>query len=90
MKNAPSIQYEIVSDRGGTCVVTRANHPSISLIALLTDSLSTSTYGHSFVRTGGTLYRMPIIQSANPDNAKYQFTERATRNPTTPRSSHSA
>ena len=55
MKNAPSIQYAITSDSGGTWSVTSANQPSSSRIGLLTDSLSTSRYGHSFVRTGGTL-----------------------------------
>ena len=40
---------------GGTCESTSANQPSSSRMGLFTDSLSTSRYGHSFVRSGGTL-----------------------------------
>src|SRR5262245_66390084 len=67
MKNAPTIQYEIASDAGGKRVVTRANQTSSSRIGLLMDSLSTSTYGHSFVRIGGVLYRIPITHNDSAD-----------------------
>lgn len=55
MKNAPAIQYAISSDTGGTMSPINANHPSNRRIGLLTASLSTSRYGISFVRMGGTL-----------------------------------
>ena len=70
MKNAPTIQYEITSDNGGTCVMTSANQPSNNRIGLLIDSLSTSRYGHSLVRIGGTLYSMPMTQSQTADPRK--------------------
>ena len=55
MKNAPIIQYDNASDSGGTRSLISANQPRNSRMGLLIDSLSTSTYGHSFVRIGGTL-----------------------------------
>ena len=55
MKNAPIIQYDSASDSGGTRSGISANHPRNRRMGLLIDSLSTSTYGHSLVRIGGTL-----------------------------------
>src|SRR5262245_11537068 len=90
MKNAPTIQYEIANDAGGKRVVTRANQPSSSRIGLLMDSLSTSTYGHSFVRIGGVLYRIPITHNDSADQKNRMLSARARPSPTAASSSHSA
>src|SRR6476646_8338634 len=90
MKKAPTIQYEMANDAGGTRVVTSANHPRRRRIGLLIDSLSTSTYGHSLVRIGGTLYRTPIIHNDSAEKKNSRFTESARPKPTAASSSHSA
>src|SRR5690242_14261561 len=69
--------------------VTSANQPRSRRIGLLIDSLSTSRYGHSFVRIGGTLYAMPITQSHIADAKKYLLSDQASAKPAAASASHS-
>ena len=89
MKKAPTIQYDSASETGGKRSGTSANQPSARRSGLLTDSLSTSRYGHSFRRTGGTLYARPITQSAAADAANRRPTSAARESPAAARTSHS-
>jgi hypothetical protein len=61
-----------------------------SAIALFADSLTTSIYGHSFVRTGGTLYATPKIQSSAAEPPNHTLMENASHRPSAPKISHCA
>src|SRR5262245_27278733 len=90
MKNAPIIQYDTISDTGGKRSLMSGNHPSKSRTALFADSLTTSRYGHSFVRTGGTLYATPSTHRSAADAKKYLLIVQATASPAAPTAIHSA
>ena len=63
IRNAPANQYPSTRLTGGKNASVMINQPISSRMALLIDSVRTSTKGMSLVRMGFTLYRMPITQS---------------------------